>query len=74
MAMPSIRCGHCDGRHESVAQVRECDAELRYLSEDDQWTESVARAEAACERYLEDRGYWAATAQEEYEMSLGLWP
>lgn len=51
--------------HESLDVVRDCFAG-RF--DDD----GCAAAELAAERHLEDRGYWAARAQEDYEARNGV--
>jgi hypothetical protein len=63
-----IRCAHCDRNHDSVAEVAEC-AEDRAEHDDDG---ADYQAELAAERALEDRGYWEARAQDDYEARLGI--
>lgn len=66
-----IRCGN-HGKvkvwHENIEAIRYC-FEIRYEGEAAQ--ADAYRAEMAVERALEDRGYWEARAQEEYEARTG---
>lgn len=65
------RCGNCRNgvRHATVAIIRAC-----YVIEADQHLQMINEqaAEAAYERHLEDRGYWEAQAQDDYEARLGI--
>lgn len=66
------RCGNHHGRrvrHGNAASVRECYRITR--AQDLQIQEELA-AEAAVERFFEDRGYWEARAQEDWEMMRGI--
>lgn len=72
-----VRCGnHFRGdniRHPNAATVRACyehsaDALAAY---EEQYAAELA-AESATERYFEDRGYWEARAQEDYEERHGV--
>lgn len=67
----SVRCGNHGAKvyHNSIAAVRECYAN-RYNEEAIE--EAERKAEMAIERYLEDRGYDDARAQEVYENSHGV--
>lgn len=67
-------CGPCGGRragirHIDVAAIRACAA---YISDNEWAVEDDHRAEQAAERALEDRGYWEARAQDEYEARNGV--
>lgn len=68
-----IRCGnHPRGvkvRHADVESVKACYALTRAL-EAEQAAEQAA--ELAYERHLEDRGYWDARAQDDYERRTGV--
>lgn len=64
-----IRCGCCLGRHTTTTEVRDCYAERDEMQA--QMDAEIA-AEAAVERHLEDRGYWDARAQEDYERRCGV--
>ncbi|WBB94129.1 hypothetical protein [Verrucosispora sp. WMMC514] len=70
-----IRCGNHhpgeDARHESVTAVRDC---YRRAAEEEAAAEADAAAELAAERALEDRGYWDARAQEDWEAAHGVIP
>ena len=70
-----IRCGnhHPEDRirHTNAAAVAEC-YRLMYDDYDQQYAD--LRAELAIERYLENRGYDDARAQEAYERSMGVIP
>ncbi|WP_431728522.1 hypothetical protein [Verrucosispora sp. TAA-831] len=69
-----IRCGnhHDDNaRHETVDAVRECYLRWHQLDED---ANADHAAEMAAERALEDRGYWDARAQEDWEAANGVIP
>lgn len=70
-----VRCGnHCSAdvvRHINVAAVRECYRRWRELEDD---AKAEHDAEMAVERALEDRGYWEARAQEDYEAQMGVIP
>jgi hypothetical protein len=72
-----VRCGN-HGRgvkfyHPTAADVRECFAETyHYEAQDEMMIEACRQAEMGYERYLEDRGYWAARAQEDYEARMGI--
>lgn len=68
-----VRCGN-HGKvgvafHTSAAAVRACYALGREL---DAQAAAEHAAELAVERALEDRGYWDARAQEDYEASHGV--
>lgn len=74
-----IRCGNRQSpdfpgkhTHDTVTDVRACyettAAYERYL----EWDDGAQAAEQAYERYLEDRGYEAARAQDDYEASHGV--
>lgn len=67
----TVRCAHCAGYHFSAQGVRRCFA-------DEQWREGEARreqdAERAYERYLEDRGWEDAYAQDQIEAQRGVVP
>lgn len=74
-----IRCGNrevhgTDGRfyHPTAADVRDCYTEAAREADDEALMEGVRQAEMGYERYLEDRGYEAARAQEEYEARMGI--
>jgi hypothetical protein len=67
--------------HESIAQVRLCFArpgglpsleEEAYLAQDDAQAQSDWEAEQAAERYLENRGFDEARAQEAWEDARGV--
>ncbi len=60
-----IRCGHCKGRHNTVADVKECMWEIQ---------RDIDEAEMANERSFEDRGYWEARAEEDWEAARGVVP
>ncbi|MEU3452255.1 hypothetical protein ABZ671_01230 [Micromonospora sp. NPDC006766] len=70
-----VRCGnhHPDEvtRHFDVAAVRDCHI-IGYQEE--AAAEADYRAELAAARALEDRGYWAARAQDDYEAAMGVIP
>lgn len=59
-----IRCYSCKGRHITVLEVKDC--HIEYDAQQVQY-EVEARAEAAFVRYLEDRGYEDARAQEYFD-------
>jgi hypothetical protein len=68
-----VRCGN-HGRGEKIhhansASVREC-----YRIDRERIAESNAEiaAEQAYERHLEDKGYWEAKAQDDYEARMGV--
>lgn len=71
-----VRCGN-HGRtqhgehvyHADPESVREC---YRLAAEMIQQAEADIRAELAYEQHLEDRGYWEARAQEDYEQRHGV--
>lgn len=66
-----IRCGMCGNgvRHIDVQAVKDC----HYITREQEANqEADARAEAAAERHLEDRGYWAAQEQDAYEARNGV--
>jgi hypothetical protein len=71
-----VRCGN-HGRtaqgehvhHASPASVREC---YRLTAEAIADQEAEIAAELAYERHLEDRGYWEARAQEDWEERHGV--
>ena len=69
------RCGnHYRGtktHHNSVAAVKLCYA---ITAEQVAEVEACAAAEQGYERYLEDRGYWEAQAQDDYEARMGVIP
>lgn len=56
--------------HANPASVRAC-YELTAQMDADQAAEIAA--ELAYERHLEDRGYWEARAQEQWEETHGMW-
>ncbi len=63
------RCGACRGRHGNVAAIKLChDIATEQAAE----VEASHRAEQRAERYLEDRGYEAARAQDDYEARSGV--
>lgn len=72
-----VRCGN-HGRtkhgehtyHANPASVREC---YRLAAEMEADEKAEAAAELAYERHLEDRGYWGARAQEQWEQAQGIW-
>jgi hypothetical protein len=68
-----VRCGnhHRDDRtyHADAASVREC---YRLTAEQDADSRAEIAAELAYERHLEDRGYWEARAQEDFERNHGV--
>lgn len=72
-----VRCGN-HGRtkhgehiyHADPASVQEC---YRLTAEMIADQEAEIRAELAYERHLEDRGYWEARAQEQWEQTQGIW-
>jgi hypothetical protein len=68
-----VRCGnhHREDRvrHANAASVREC---YRLTAEMIADQEAEIRAEQGYERYLEDRGYWEARAQEDHEARMGI--
>lgn len=66
-----IRCGYCKGRHANRETVRYCHESGRAQEE---LAEADYRAELAVERWYEDRGYWDARAQEDYEARMGVIP
>lgn len=70
-----VRCGN-HGRtfriyHNSARAVKAC-----YDIRADEMAQQAGEiaAEAAVERYFEDRGYWEARAQEDYEAARGVIP
>lgn len=66
-----IRCGHCKGRHATVAQVKECMWEIqRDVNEE----RAERAADLANERSFEDHGYWDARAEEDWETARGVIP
>lgn len=69
-----VRCGSHGAQrvyHESAAAVRTCYAVMRAEMAEQQ---ALQEAEARNERWFEDRGYWEARAQEEYEERMGVIP
>ncbi|MGI8307041.1 hypothetical protein [Saccharopolyspora hattusasensis] len=76
--LSGVVCGHCFDvfddlvvRHASAGHVRACFE----AGEEERWQmEGELAADRAVERHFEDRGYWEARAQENYEMSRGIWP
>jgi hypothetical protein len=48
-----IKCAHCKGRHQTVAQVRLC---AHRVAEEDAQARAEAEAEARNERWFEERG------------------
>lgn len=69
-----IRCGGshlAPTRHENVAAVRYC---YQVQADHDAQAREELAAEAATERYFEDRGYWAARADEDMEAARGVIP
>lgn len=63
------RCGNCANHHASADAVRMC---YQITRTEDAMAEAESRAEQAAERYLEDRGYDEARAQEGYEERHGV--
>jgi hypothetical protein len=63
------RCGSCKGRHASTKAIKFCHA-LRDADMAQQ--EAEIAAELRNERTLEDRGYWEAIAQRDYEDRNGV--
>ncbi len=58
-------------QHDTVEQARECEREADHAA----WEMACERdAEAAVERFFEDRGYWEARAQEDIEAARGVIP
>lgn len=66
-----VRCGHCAAKHSIARAVKLCKIAQETL---DAEAEAEMHAEAAVERYFEDRGYWDARAQEDYEAAHGVIP
>lgn len=70
-----VRCGNHHTadvvRHANVAAVRECYRRWQELEND---AKAEHDAEMAGVRALEDRGYWAARAQEDHEAAMGVVP
>lgn len=66
-----VLCGCCGHHHQNPAAVRECHDIAREQAEA---VEACRQAELACERHLEDRGYDAARAQDDFEASMGVIP
>lgn len=70
-----VRCGNHYAadivRHANVAAVRECYRRWQELEDD---AKAERDAEMAVERAFEDRGYWDARAQEDYEARMGVIP
>lgn len=64
-----VRCGKCLNRHATAKAVKLCYTRTAEL---DAQVEAELAAEAALERSLEDRGYWEARAQEDYEERHGV--
>lgn len=67
-------CGNCGGRkagarHSSGEAVKHCYwiTQAQAQQAEDDW-----RAEQAAERALEDRGFWEARAQDDYEAANGV--
>lgn len=64
-----IRCGSCKQRHALAASVKFCYAmQAEYRAEQ----EAEIAAERRNERFFEERGYWEALAQDEYERRNGV--
>lgn len=61
--------GHDLVRHANAASIRECYRLTRQMQAD---MDAEIAAELAYERHLEDRGYWDARAQEDYEARMGV--
>lgn len=70
-----VRCGnHHRGDHiyhDSARAVQVC---YRKAADDRAQQAGEIAAEAAVERYFEDRGYWEARAQEDHEAACGVIP
>lgn len=69
-----VRCGDHSGirvYHNSAEAVRVC---YRMRADDMAQQAGEIAAEAAVERYFEDRGYMEARAQEDYEAACGVIP
>jgi hypothetical protein len=65
------KCGNCRERHAGAKAIRLCYDTSK--AEADQ-AHAEHAAEMAVERYYEDRGYWDARAQEDYEAAHGVIP
>jgi hypothetical protein len=63
-------CGACSKHHSSVKAIKVCH-EIGRFQEDEMRAELAA--EQGYERYLEDRGYWDARAQEDHERAMGVY-
>jgi len=63
-------CGACSNHHASVKAIRVCHG-IMQAQEDEMRAEQAA--EQGYERYLEDRGYWDARAQEDHERAMGVY-
>lgn len=63
------RCGRCQAPHINIEAIRDCHT-IAYAQEEQ--ADADARAEASYERHLEDRGYDAARAQDDYEARNGV--
>ena len=68
-----VRCGnHGHGQkfyHPTAQAVREC---YDWTADQEAQRAAEQAAEEGYERFLEDRGYWAARAQEDYEARNGI--
>ncbi len=67
-------CGNCSYgqrkiRHLTAQIIRDC---YEITAEQEQEQEASWLAEIRAERHLEDRGYWDAIAQENYERAHGV--
>lgn len=66
-----VKCGCCEARHTIAKAVKLCYVRVAEL---DAQAEEELHAEAAAERYYEERGYWSARADEEIEAARGVIP
>lgn len=66
-----VKCGHCAAKHSIARAVKLCKIAQEEL---DRQAEDEMHAEAAVERFFEERGYWDARAQEDYEAAHGVIP
>lgn len=64
-----VRCGQCQAHHANADTVREC---YRITAAQEATVRAEQAAELAYERHLEDRGYWDARAQDDYEERHGV--
>lgn len=64
-----IRCGACPQRHPNVDTVKACHA---FRDEFAAQQEAELAAERAIERHFEDRGYWEAIAERDWEDRNGV--